>query len=186
MNAEKFFTYLPWLRLPEEAIQQKMLDEDFSRSQISDTTPVKRQQPLPLNDAPREIQALYCDHDLSSICMLWTIFLAKPRKVAEGWHFATMAEARIVLVPSGRIEAYNNHPITDLHGDSEFLDKLAESMDAYLNALTCATMLGKHFIPGYADEPGVQSKLEALAQLCTNLAGGKDYEDFWSSVLGLP
>jgi hypothetical protein len=97
-----------------------------------------------------------------------------------------MAEARIVLVPSGRIEAYNNHPITDLHGDSEFLDKLAESMDAYLNALTCATMLGKHFIPGYADEPGVQSKLEALAQLCTNLAGGKDYEDFWSSVLGLP
>jgi hypothetical protein len=118
--------------------------------------------------------------------MLWTIFLAKPRKVAEGWHFATMAEARIVLVPSGRIEAYNNHPITDLHGDSEFLDKLAESMDAYLNALTCATMLGKHFIPGYADEPGVQSKLEALAQLCTNLAGGKDYEDFWSSVLGLP
>ncbi|KAA0889984.1 hypothetical protein [Pusillimonas sp. ANT_WB101] len=185
MNAKLFFSYLPWLRLPKEVILQRGLEEDYDEEQIVETSPFKRPQPLPLDGAPGEILELFQNYDLSRINMLWTIFLPEPKKVLEGWQFATMSEARLVLVPSGRIEAYNDHPIKAIHGDSEYLGALAESMDAYLDAMICGAMIGKHFAPGFADDPGVKEKLEPVVQLCTVLAGGPEYEDFWAGVLGL-
>ncbi|CAM3908414.1 hypothetical protein EV679_2957 [Kerstersia gyiorum] len=117
--------------------------------------------------------------------MLWTSFLSEPKQVLEGWHFATMSEARIVLTPSGRIEAYNDHPIQAIHGDSEFLGDLAQDMESYLEALLCGQMNKSHFASGFGDEPGVREKLEPIVQLCTAIAGGEEFRDFWEGTLGL-
>lgn len=185
MNGKEFLSYLSLLRLPEEVILQKGLGTHFAKQQIIDTTPIKRARPLMLQDAPVEIQSLYRSYDLSSIQMLWTRFLPEPRQVPEGWHFATMAETRIVRVPAGRIEAYLDPPIRARHGDSQFLGVLAESLDTYLHAMLCGAMLGTHFAPGYGSQPGVRKKLEPVVQLCILLAGGKAYEYHWAGTLGL-
>jgi len=184
MNAQKFFSYLPFLRLPMEAIIQEGIEPDFYLEQRIHSTPKSRTAPLALDDAPREILELFQARDLSPLSMLWTLFLPIPRKVLEGWHFASMSDARIVLVPSGRIEAYNNYPIKAIHGDSEYLGAIAESMAAYLEAMIFGAMIGKHFAAGFPDDPQFRIRLEPIVQFCTTIAGGKEYEDFWASVFG--
>jgi hypothetical protein len=184
MNAQKFFSHLPWLRRPHEALLQDGLLGEYEKDQITDTTPIKREQPLALDGVPREIEELFRDYDLSRIHMLWTSFLDKPRKVVEGWHFADMSDTRIVLVPSGRIEAYNNYPIRAIHGDSEYFGAIAESMEAYLEAMIFGAMIGKHFASGFYNDPQVRTKRMPVIQACTTIAGGKEYEDFWASVFG--
>jgi hypothetical protein len=154
--------------------------------QIRDTTPSLRPEPLALDvDTPIEIIELFKNQDLSCVNMLWTSFLEKPNRVLEGWHFATMSETMIVQTPLGSIEAYNLHPIFAIHGDSQFLGALAKDMESYLEALLCGAMIGKHFSPGFADEPGVKEKLEPIAKLCSVIAGGDEYYDFWAGLLGL-
>lgn len=187
MDVKLFLEYLPWLRKPRRYSELKNLGVDYDEVLVCDTTPKPRTSPLDLSEAPDAIQALYGEFDLSSIHMLWTSFHDKPKKVQEGWVFADMSETIIVMVPSGRIEAYNAHPIRAIHGDSQFLGALAKDMESYLEALLCGAMNKEHFSPGFADEdPFVKAKLEPIAQLCTVIAGGEEYYDFWAGLLGLP
>lgn len=185
MDVKLFFEYLPWLRKPERYSELKGLDASYAESITHNTTPIPRTVPLNLLQAPIQVQTLYTDYDLSNIHMLWTSFLPEPNQVKEGWHFAQMSEAMIVMTPQGRIEAYNEHPIRAIHGDSQFLGDLAKDMESYLEALLCGAMTGMHFVPGFADQPGVKEKLEPLAKLCAAIAGGDEYYDFWAGVLGL-
>ena len=184
MNAQTFISYLPWLRTPHEALLQDGLLGDYENDELRDTTPKKRERPLDLDGVPKEIDELFRDYDLSPVHMLWTFFLDKPRKVVEGWQFADMSDTRIVLVPSGRIEAYNNFPIRDIHGDSEYLGAIAQSMEAYLEAMIFGAMIGRHFAAGFPHEPQFRIRLEPIVQFCTIIAGGKEYEDFWAGIFG--
>ncbi|KAA0889985.1 hypothetical protein [Pusillimonas sp. ANT_WB101] len=185
MNAEKFLSYLPWLRLPKEVISQKELDEEFDHQQIISTTPINRSELLFLDNAPDDISALFRSYDLSTINMLWTTFLSEPTKIPEGWHFANMPRARIVRVPSGRIESYFYHPDKALNAEAKFLDAIAKNMDAYLEALICGAMARRHVVQGFSEKPDIQEKLEPVAQLCTVLAGGDEYKEFWFDVIGV-
>lgn len=185
MNVKLFFEYLPWLKMPDYYGVLKGLGDDFPEDEKRRTTPLIRKKVLDLSQAPVQIQNLYAEYDLSNIHMLWTSFLPEPNQVKEGWHFAQMSEAMIVMTPQGRIEAYNEHPIRAIHGDSQFLGDLAKDMESYLEALLCGAMTKMHFAPGFADQPGVKEKLEPLAKLCAAIAGGDEYYDFWAGVLGL-
>lgn len=185
MNAKRFFSYLHLLCLPKEVVSQKGLGNEFHGQQLARTDIFRRTTPLVLDDAPEDIQALFRDYDLSFLNMLWTTFLPEPTKVPEGWHFANILLNRVVRVPCGRIEAFNDRSLETTEGDHQFTGTLAVSMDAYLDALFCGALFRKHFATGFADQPTTRQKLEPVAQLCTVFAGGAQYEEFWAGVLGL-
>lgn len=119
--------------------------------------------------------------------MCWTYFWSEPRKLLEGWGFADMSEVNIVVAPSGRIEAYNAHPIKELDGESQFLGALAKDLESFLEGLLCAQMNCTHFIPGFPDkDPILYQKTVLVAKHCALIAGGYEYYDFWAGILGLP
>ncbi|MBS3960644.1 MAG: hypothetical protein KGZ61_02240 [Sandarakinorhabdus sp.] len=120
MDVKLFIEYLPWLRTPEYDFRSKNGMDGWDKDEIEKaiawdikgTTPIKRAAPLSLPDAPVKLQNLYAEHDLANISFLAGIsFWSEPRKLLEGWGFADMSEVNIVVAPSGRIEAYNAHPI---------------------------------------------------------------------------
>ena len=186
MDAKLFLAYLPWLREPDYSIELNGLDAGYAQTLMEYTTPIPRLTPLRLANAPKQIQALYVDTDLSKIHMLWTRFLIEPKLLPQGWHFAQMDETLIVMANgSGRVEAYEEHPIRAIYGESHFLGVLAKDVDSYLEALLCGALNVMHFSPGFADQPGVKEKLEPIAKLCSAIAGGDEYYDFWAGLLGL-
>jgi hypothetical protein len=184
MNAKRFFSYLPLIRLPMEAIERKEIDNNGYQQQLAETTPVKRQQPLALEAAPLEILELFQDHDVSSLKLLSIPFLPEPRKVTEGWHIADMPQARVIRVASGRIEAYGDEPESAMPGDSPFVCAVARNLGTYLEAMTCGAMAKAHFARGPADDPAIQKKRELIMQLCAAVAGGQEYDNFWLGLTG--
>jgi len=155
--------------------------------QLRSTTPKKRESALDLPQAPENLKRMYRDHELGELQMLWTYFWDTPRELSEGWGFADMSETNIVLTPSGRVEAYNAHPIQALHGDSHFLGALAISLECFLEAMLFGQMSKTHFVPGFPDEDSLlHEKTVLIAKHCSLIAGGYEYYDFWAGILGLP
>jgi hypothetical protein len=187
MDVKLFIEYLPWLREPTYKRVLEGLSEDYTKSVVGYTTPKKRAVTLALLDAPAELQNLFAEHDLSNINMLMINFWPEPRKLSEGWGFADMSETNIVVAPSGRIEAYNAHPIRGMPGATDCLGVLAKDLESYLEALLYGQMNKVHFISGFPDEdPILYQKTVLVAKHCALIAGGYEYYDFWAGVLGLP
>ena len=119
--------------------------------------------------------------------MLWTSFWSEPKKLEQGWAFADMSEVNIVVAPSGRVEAYNAHPIRGMPGATDCLGVLAKDLESYLEALFYAQFNATHFISGFPDEdPILYQKTVLVAKHCALMAGGYEYYDFWAGILGLP
>jgi hypothetical protein len=195
MDVKLFIEYLPWLRKPKYYYTSKGGLDGWDKDEIEkalawrieNTTPIKRAAVLSLPDAPAELQALFAEHDLSSIDMLWTTFWSEPKRLSEGWGFADMSETNIVVAPSGRIEAYNAHPIRGMPGATDCLGMLAEDLESYLEAMLYGQMNATHFISGDPNEdPILYQKTVLVAKHCALIAGGYEYYDFWAGVLGLP
>lgn len=185
MEVKLFLEYLPWLREPKYKI--KGLSDDYEKWALQDTTPILRNRELILTGAPDPIQELFARHELNSIELLSTFFWSEPRQLDQGWGFADMSEVNIVVAPSGRIEAYNAHPIRGMPGATDCLGVLAKDLESYLEALFYGQFNKIHFISGFPDEdPILYEKTVLVAKHCALIAGGYEYYDFWAGLLGLP
>lgn len=194
MYAKLFLDYLFLLRKPESFFLEKNGIDGWDKQQIADaistqvkrTTPIIRDKSLDTKGMPDDLVRLYGNHDLGNIHMLWTSFWSEPKKLKEGWGFADMSETNIVLVPDGRIEAYNAYPIRAIHGESQFQGALAQDLDSYLEAMLYGAMNTHHFISGFPDaNPILFEKTVLVAKICALMAGGDEYYDFWAETLGL-
>lgn len=195
MNIRLFLEYLPWLRRPDYYYQSKNEADGWDADEIAkaiawskkDTTPLKRASPLNFLGAPPSIQSLYAENNLSNVELLSTFFWSEPKKLDQGWGFADMSEVNIVVAPSGRIEAYNAHPIRGMPGATDCLGALAKDLESYLEGLFYAQFNKTHFISGFPDEnPVLYEKTVLVAKHCALIAGGYEYYDFWAGILGLP
>jgi hypothetical protein len=195
MDAKFFTRYLPWLQEPECAFTSKLGISGWTEQDVKEG--IERQKarynlaPKPvatqLQDAPSNLQDLFSEFDLGKLNMLWTNFWSEPRQLDQGWGFADMSEVNIVVAPSGRIEAYNSHPIRDIPGATDCLGVLAKDLESYLEALFYGQFNKIHFISGFPDEdPILFDKTVLVAKHCALIAGGYEYYDFWASLLGLP
>jgi hypothetical protein len=191
MDIKLFLESLPLLRHPAYYGVLNGLGDDFVKWEEKDTTPLNRASALDLSTAPAEIQTLYTEYDLSNIHMLWTSFLSEPRQLKEGWCFADLGEALfdgvaagrvLVMTPQGRIEAYTEPLLRSM--ERWYLGSVAKDMESYLEAILCAQMNKSHFASGFCDNPAVRAKVEPIAKLCTVIAGGDEYHEFWSGLLG--
>jgi hypothetical protein len=185
MDPKLFLEYLPWLRKPDLLCRRRGYEPEYPDAY---TSPKPRAAPMDLTDAPAAVRELYADHDLTNVHMLWTSFLKEPKRVQQGWHIAQMSETMIVVAEgTGRIEAYTQYPIPGMPGGADCLGLLARDLESYLEALLCGQMNKAHFAPGFPDEdPVLRAKTEHIARLCSLIAGGDEYYDFWAGVLGLP
>ncbi|MEI2416362.1 hypothetical protein V8Z80_09270 [Orrella sp. JC864] len=179
MKIEFFLDYLPWLHVPRSVCTAWDVTPEDRNQRF---TAKKRDQPLVLENAPAPIMELYEWHDLSNISMLWTIFMERPYETPHGWCFSYMSEVLLVLAPEGQVRGYIEHPIRAIHGDG-YLGPAGKDMESYLEALLCGQMTVSHFARGLGDEPGFMEKRKPIVDLCTHIAGGEDYRDFWESVL---
>ncbi|MEN9479707.1 MAG: hypothetical protein RLZZ298_1102 [Pseudomonadota bacterium] len=195
MDVRLFLEYLPWLRKPDYYYKSKNGSGGWTEQEITeaiasqalDKTAIKRSSRLNIETAPEVMQLLYAEHSLGNVHMLWTNFWSEPRELLEGWGFADMSEANVILVPSGRVEAYNAHPIQELHGESQLLGVLARDLESYLEAMLYGALNAIHFISGFPDEdPILYEKTVLVAKHCALIAGGYEYYDFWAGILGLP
>ena len=196
MNATLFLAYLPFLRYPEERYLLLSEQDGWNKEEISKalewgiagTTPLHRRIPLEIENLPSELISLYGNYNLEKIHMLaGTNFWSEPKKLEQGWGFADMSEANIVVAPSGRIEAYNAHPIRGMPGATDCLGVLAKDLESYLEGLFYAQFNKTHFISGFPDEDPIRyQKTVLVAKHCALIAGGYEYYDFWAGILGLP
>lgn len=196
MDTKLFLEYLPWLRKPDYYYEMKRGQEGWDEENISngiawgkkDTTPLKRDMPLALLDAPESVRTLYSEHDLKNLNFIGpTYFWSEPKKLEQAWGFADMSEVNLVVAPSGKIEAYAAHPIRDMPDATDCLGVLAKDLESYLEALLCAGFNKTHFISGFPDEnPILLEKTVLVAKHCALIAGGYEYYDFWAGLLGLP
>jgi len=196
MDTKLFLKYLPWLRKPDYYYEMKREHDGWDDENISngiawakkDTTPLARDTPLALIDAPESIRTLYSEHDLRNQNFIGGIFFwSEPKKLEQGWGFADMSEVNLVVAPSGCIEAYAAHPIRGMPGATDCLGVLAKDLESYLEALLCAGFNKTHFISGFPDEDSILfRKTVHVAKLCSLIAGGYEYYDFWAGLLGLP
>lgn len=194
MDIKLFPRYLPWLQEPEFAFTSKVglsgwTEQDVKEGLIRQKDRynlLSRTTEFTSKDVPGSLKDLFGEYDLSKLNMMWTFFWDEPKKVEQGWGFADMSEVNIVVVPSGRIEAYNAHPIRDMPGSTDCLGVLAKNLESYLEALFFAQFNKIHFIRGFPDEDPVLSKKTLLiAKLCALIAGGDEYYPFWSGLLGV-
>ena len=196
MDAKLFLAYLPWLRSPDYNYTSKggkgeWSDEDIASAingGITRTTPVKRPQPLRLDEIPNGLRELYTDHSLEKISMIGGVsFWSEPKKLEQGWGFADMSEVNLVVSPSGRIEAFAAHPVRGMPGATDCLGALAKDLECCLEALFCAQFNRAHFLRNFPDEnPILFEKTVLVAKHCALIAGGYEYYDFWAGLLGLP
>lgn len=187
MNPKIFISYLPWLLEPHEKLESQNLLGDYEETCKKRKTPIRRTVEFTLPALPKELQELFGVHDLGNIHMLWTSFWSEPKKLEQGWAFADMSEVNIVVAPSGRVEAYNAHPIRGMPGATDCLGVLAKDLESYLEALFYAQFNATHFISGFPDEdPILYQKTVLVAKHCALMAGGYEYYDFWAGILGLP
>lgn len=195
MDVKLFPRYLPWLLLPEHWYVSKIDTPGWSKEDVQEYIERhKKQYILPkkstatqLQDAPSNLQDLFSEFDLSKLNLMWTFFWDSPKKLDQGWGFADMSEVNLVVAPSGRIEAYNAHPIRDMPGQTDCLGVLAKDLESYLEALFCAGFNKTHLIPGFPDEdPVLFEKTVLVAKHCALIAGGYEYYGFWAGLLGLP
>ncbi|WP_310611365.1 hypothetical protein [Limnohabitans sp.] len=188
MDVQLFLEYLPWLRSPKYFSTKLGLSSNYDDWLVKDTTPIKRAVPLILNDAPESVQKLYSENDLKNLNFIGgTFFWSEPKKLEQGWGFADMSEVNLVVAPSGCIEAYAAHPIRGMPGATDCLGVLAKDLESYLEALLCAGFNKTHFISGFPDEDSILfQKTVHVAKLCSLIAGGYEYYNFWAGLLGLP
>lgn len=195
MDVKLFPRYLPWLMLPEHWYTSKLDTPGWSEQDIREYierhknqfNPPQKTASADLQDAPSNLQGLFSEFDLGKLNMLWTNFWSEPRQLDQGWGFADMSEVNIVVAPSGRIEAYNAHPIRDMPGATDCLGVLAKDLESYLEALFYGQFNKIHFISGFPDEdPILYEKTVLVAKHCALIAGGYEYYDFWAGLLGLP
>jgi hypothetical protein len=196
MDIKLFLEYLPWLRVPDYYYEMKRGQQGWDEENISngiarekrDTTPLTRNSPLPLLNAPESIRMLYSDHDLRNQNFIGGMsFWSEPRQLEQGWGFADMSEVNLVVAPSGQIEAYAAHPIRGMPGATDCLGVLAKDLESYLEALFYGHFNRSHFLYGFPDEdPILFEKTVHVAKHCALIAGGYEYYDFWAGLLGLP
>ena len=189
MDAKLFLAYLPWLRAPEYKIfQLGLINTNYSKQLEKDTTPLKRAEPIHLEDAPSNIQSLFSEYSLQNLRFLnGTNFWPEPQRLEQGWGFADMSEVNLVVAADGKVEAYWAHPIKDIPGSTDCICALANSLEGYLEALFCAQFNTDTFIRGFPDEDPIRFKKTILvAKQCALIAGGYEYYDFWAGLLGLP
>ena len=187
MKVKLFLEYLPWLREPHYKLEIEGLTGDYEETIKRRTTPIKREKKIEMEDAPDILRNLFSDNNLKNIELLSTFFWSEPQKIDQGWGFADMSEVNLVVTPSGRIEAYNAHPINGMPGATDCLGVLAKDLESYLEALFCAGFNKTHLIPGFPDEdPILFEKTVLVAKHCALIAGGYEYYDFWAGLLGLP
>lgn len=187
MDAELFLEYLPWLREPRRKLERKGLAFSYQETIMTRTSPIKRDRLIEIRGAPDALQALFIENDLRNIELLHTFFWCEPKKLEQGWGFADMSEVNIVVAPSGRIEAYNAHPIRGMPGATDCLGVLAKDLESYLEALFYGQFNSTHFTSGFPDEdPVLYQKTVHVAKVCALIAGGYEYYDFWAGLLGLP
>lgn len=196
MDIKLFLEYLPWLRVPNYYYEMKRgiggwtEDDIFNGIELGKkkTTPIQRSTPLVLLDAPESVRKLYSEHDLRNQNFIGgTFFWSEPKKLDQGWGFADMSEVNLVVAPSGRIEAYNAHPIRGMPGATDCLGVLAKDLESFLEALLCAQFSQSTFLRGSPDESPIQyEKTVLVAKHCALIAGGYEYYNFWAGLLGLP
>jgi hypothetical protein len=196
MDSKLFLAYLPWLQKPNYYYEMKRYIAGWDEESISNAiswgklraTPLERSTPLAILEAPKSIQSLYSEYDLCNQDFIGGIsFWHAPKKLDQGWGFADMSEVNLVVTPSGRIEAYNAHPIRDMPGQTDCLGVLAKDLESYLEALFCAGFNKTHLISGFPDEdPILFEKTVLVAKHCALIAGGYEYYGFWAGLLGLP
>ncbi len=187
MDVKLFLEYLPWLREPHGKLEASGLLGDYEKTNIKRTTPSKRLQRFNPPELPQSLGELYADYNLESLHMLWTSFWAEPKQLEQGWGFADMSEVNIVVAPSGKIEAYQAHPVRGMPGATDCLGVLAKDLESYLEALFYAQFNKVHFISGFPDEdPILYKKTVLVAKHCALIAGGEEYYPIWASIIGLP
>jgi len=195
MDVKLFPRYLPWLQEPEYVFTSKLGTSDWTEQDVRQALERQKNKfnlatksvASQAVDAPGNLQDLFSEFDLSKLDFMWTFFWDAPKKLDQGWGFADMSEVNIVVAPSGRIEAYNAHPIRGIPGQTDCLGVLAKDLESYLEALFCAGFNKRHLIPGFPDEdPILFEKTVLVAKHCALIAGGYEYYDFWAGLLGLP
>ena len=195
MDVNLFPRYLPWLKRPEYWYASKIGNSEWTEEDVHqaierqniDFDPRRRANPLGQYNGPSSLGELFGEYDLCKLNMLWTNFWREPRQLDQGWGFADMSEVNLVVAPSGRIEAYNAHPISGMPGATDCLGILAKDLESYLEALFYGQFNAIHFISGFPDEdPILFEKTVLVAKLCALIAGGYEYYDFWAGILGLP
>ena len=186
MDAKLFLEYLPLLRYPRYWLEKNELAGDFEETIIKRTSPIRRDK-LEEGTAPAVINDLFLMHRLDTIELLSTFFWNQAKKLDQGWGFADMSEVNLVVAPSGKIEAYNAHPIRGMPGSTDCLGVLAKDLESYLEALFYGQFNKTHFISGFPEEsPILYQKTVLVAKHCALIAGGYEYYDFWAGLLGLP
>jgi hypothetical protein len=188
MDTQLFLEYLPWLRQPKYLSKILGLSSNYDEWLVKDTTPVRRVNAIKLPDAPTSLQVLFAENSLENLRFINGIsFWSEPKKLEQGWGFADMSEVNLVVAPSGKIEAYNAHPIRGMPGATDCLSVLAKDLECYLEALFYAQFNQSHFLRGFPDQDPVQyEKTVLVAKFCALIAGGDDYYNFWAGLLGLP
>lgn len=195
MDVKLFPRYLPWLQEPEYVFTSKLGASDWTEQDVRQALERQKNKfnlatksvASQVADAPSNLQDLFGEFDLSRLDFMWTFFWDAPKKLDQGWGFADMSEVNLVVAPSGRIEAYNAHPIRGMPGQTDCLGVLAKDLESYLEALFCAGFNKRHLIPGFPDEDSILfEKTVLVAKHCALIAGGYEYYDFWAGLLGLP
>lgn len=195
MDPILFAEYRPWLRMPSHYYISKREKKEWPDSDVAEVligqeieyAVPTRKKTINLESVPHQLQKLFSGYDLGKVCMLWTYFWSEPRHLDQGWGFADMSEVNIVVAPSGRIEAYNAHPIRGMPGATDCLGVLAKDLESYLEALFYGQFNKIHFISGFPDgDPILYEKTVLVAKHCALIAGGYEYYDFWAGLLGLP
>ena len=195
MDPILFAEYRPWLRMPSHYYISKREKKEWPDSDVTEVLTGQeieyavptRKTTINLDGVPSQLHNLFSRYDLGKVCMLWTNFWSEPRQLDQGWGFADMSEVNIVVAPSGRIEAYNAHPIRGMPGATDCLGVLAKDLESYLEALFYGQFNKIHFISGFPDEdPILYEKTVLVAKHCALIAGGYEYYDFWAGLLGLP
>ena len=195
MDPMLFAEYRPWLRMPSHYYISKREKKEWPDSDVAEVLTGQeieyavptRKNTINLEGAPYQLQKLFSRYDLGTVCMLWTYFWSEPRQLDQGWGFADMSEVNIVVAPSGRIEAFNAHPIRGMPGATDCLGVLAKDLESYLEALFYGQFNKIHFISGFpAEDPILLEKSVLVAKHCALIAGGYEYYDFWAGLLGLP
>jgi hypothetical protein len=188
MDAKLFLEYLPWLRQPRYLSKMLGLSTNYDEWLVKDTTPVRRTNAIKLLDAPTSIQMLFAENSLENLHFINGIsFWSDPKQLEQGWGFADMSEVNLVVAPSGKIEAYNAHPIRGMPGATDCLGVLAQDLESFLEALFCTQFNQSHFLRGSPENSVNQyEKTVLIAKHCALIAGGYEYYDFWAGLLGLP
>lgn len=189
MNAKLFLEYLAFLIEPRSKLEKAGLnsDEYLANYVIPRITPASRSKPINLENLPESLRELFVEFDIGKIDLLHTFFWSEPKKLQQGWGFADMSEVNIVMAPSGKIEAYQAHPVRDMPGATDCLGVLAKDLESYLEALFYAQFNKVHFISGFPDEdPILYKKTVLVAKHCALIAGGEEYYPIWASIIGLP